>query len=122
MSYSLTMREQYIFVSRLVQILDNKFNLLGLKFGLSGIIGLIPGLGDIIDAVLSCYLILFAIRIKMPFYRIVQMMWNILVNLAIGAIPIIGDATYILRRVNLKNLKIINQYVPDSYKQTTQLA
>jgi hypothetical protein len=106
------MEKQYRFVSAFVQILDNQFNLFGIRFGLSGLIGFIPSLGDIIDALLSLYLILFAIKIRMPFYRILQMLWNILINLIIGAIPIIGDATYIIRRVNIKNLKIINQYIP----------
>ncbi len=109
------MEKQYRFVSAFVQILDNQFNLFGIRFGLSGLIGFIPGLGDIIDALLSLYLVLFAIKIRMPFYRILQMLWNILINLIIGAIPIIGDATYIIRRVNIKNLKIINQYIPPTF-------
>ena len=109
------MEKQYRFVSSLVQALDNQFNLFGIKFGISGFIGLVPGLGDMLNALLSLYLILFAIKIRMPFWRILQMVWNILVNLAIGAIPIIGDATYIIRRVNIKNLKIINQYVPPTF-------
>jgi hypothetical protein len=113
------MEKQYRLISSFVQILDNQFNLFGIKFGLSGIIGLIPGLGDMIDALLSLFLILFAIRIKMPFFRIIQMVWNILVSLIIGAIPIIGDATYIIRRVNIRNLKIINQYVPPTFLEKT---
>jgi hypothetical protein len=109
------MEKQYRFITSFVQVLDNQFKIFGIRFGVSGLIGFIPGLGDIIDALLSLYLILFAIKIRMPFWRILQMIWNILVNLAIGAIPIIGDATYIIRRVNMKNLKIINQYVPPTF-------
>lgn len=109
------MEKQYKFVVAFVNLLDNQFNFFGLRFGFSGLIGLIPGLGDMIDAFLSLYLIAFAIRIHLPFHRILQMLWNILINLVIGAIPIIGDATYIIRRVNIKNLKIINQYVPPTF-------
>lgn len=116
------MEKQYRLISSLVQMLDNQFNLFGLKFGFSGIIGIVPGLGDMLNAFLSLYLILFAIKIKMPFYKIAQMLWNILINLAIGAIPIIGDATYIIRRVNIKNLKIINQYVPPTFLEGKKIA
>ncbi len=112
------MEKQYRFVSSFVQVLDNQFNIFGIRFGLSGLIGFIPGLGDMIDALLSLYLIVFAIRIRMPVWRILQMLWNILINLAIGAIPIVGDATYIIRRVNIKNLKIINQYVPPTFLES----
>ena len=115
MSYKTIMKKQYQIISNLVNLLDNQFNLFGFRFGLSGVIGLIPGFGDILDAVLSFSLIFFAIKIGVPPLKIGQMIWNILVNFAIALIPVIGDATYVLRRVNIKNLKIINQYVPASF-------
>ncbi len=93
-------------------MLDNQFNFLGIKFGLSGIIGFIPGLGDIVDAALSLYIVWISVHLKVPGHKIAQMIWNVIINFAIAMIPVIGDATYILRRVNMKNLKIIEQYVP----------
>lgn len=106
------MEKHYKIVYQLANLLDNQFNFLGIRFGLSGIIGFIPGLGDIIDAALSLYIIWISIHLKVPGSAIAKMIWNVIVNFAIALIPVVGDATYILRRVNIKNLRIIEKYVP----------
>ena len=94
----------------LANLLDNQFSLAGIRFGFAAFLDLIPGIGDAIDALLSLYLVYIAIQMKIPFYRIVQMLANIGINFLIGLVPIIGDAAYILRRVNMKNLRILQKY------------
>lgn len=106
------MEKHYRIVYQLANLLDNQFNFLGIRFGLSGIIGFVPGLGDVIDAALSLYIIWISLHLKVPASAISKMVWNVIVNFAIALIPVVGDATYILRRVNIKNLKIIEQYIP----------
>jgi hypothetical protein len=94
----------------LTHVLDNQFAIAGMRLGLNSFLDLIPGLGDIVAALLSFYLVWIAIEMELPKFRIAQMLWNILVNFIIGLIPIIGDAVYIFRKANTKNLKILNQY------------
>ncbi len=94
----------------IANILDNQFSIAGIRFGLSAFIGMVPGIGDAIDALLSLYLVWIGVQMGMPFYRIGQMLWNIGINFLIGLVPVVGDATYILRRANMKNLKILQKF------------
>lgn len=91
-------------------LLDNQFALAGVRVGLNSFFDLIPGFGDIVAALLSLYLVWIAVQMELPKFKIAQMVWNILVNFIIGLIPILGDAVYIFRKANMKNLKILKDY------------
>lgn len=91
-------------------LLENKFKLFGFRFGLSAIIDLIPGLGDIVDLLLSLYIVWLATQLHLPLFRIIQMLWNVLLSFLVGLLPIIGDAGYIFYKPNLRNLRILEQY------------
>lgn len=98
------------FASLLANMLDNKFSLFGFRFGVSAVIDLIPGLGDILDALLSCFIVWIAIQMDIPKPEIGQMIWNILFSFLIGLIPLIGDAAYIFYKPNLRNITILKRY------------
>jgi hypothetical protein len=104
------MENQLHIASLLTNILDNQFNLFGFRFGVSAIIDLIPGLGDILDALLSFYIVWIAIQIHIPKTKTVEMIWNILFSFLIGLIPLVGDAAYIFYKPNLRNLKILKSF------------
>ncbi len=104
------MENQLHIASLLTNILDNRFNVFGFRFGVSAVIDLIPGLGDILDALLSCYIVWIAIQIHIPKTKIAQMIWNILFSFLIGLIPLLGDAAYIFYKPNLRNLKILKSF------------
>jgi hypothetical protein len=104
------MENQLHIASLLTNMLDNQFNVFGFKFGISAIIDLIPGLGDILDALLSFYIVWIAIQIHIPKTKTVQMIWNILFSFLIGLIPLVGDAVYIFYKPNLRNLKILKSF------------
>lgn len=94
----------------LSHVLDDQFALLGVRVGLNSFIDLLPGLGDIVAALLSLYLVWIAVEMGLPKLKIVHMLWNILINFLIGLIPVIGDAVYIFRKANMKNLRILQEY------------
>lgn len=104
------MKNQIYVASLLANILDNKFNLFGFRFGVSAVIDLIPGFGDILDALLSCYIVRLAIQMHITKTKIAQMIWNILFSFLIGLIPVLGDAAYIFYKPNLRNLKILKSF------------
>ena len=104
------MKKDVFFAKLLANLLDNSFHLFGLRFGVSAIIDLIPGLGDILDVLMSAYIIWLAIQYDLPNNKIAQMIWNSLFSFLIGLIPIIGDAAYIFYRPNLRNIRILKQY------------
>src|ERR1035437_939853 len=104
------MENQLYIASLLANILDNQFNVFGFKFGVSAIIDLIPGFGDILDALLSFYIVWIAIQMHIPKTKIAQMIWNILFSFLIGLIPLLGDAAYIFYKPNLRNIRILKGY------------
>jgi len=52
----------------------------GFRFGLAGIVGLIPGIGDLIDALVSFYIVKRAMLLGLPRIGVVQMMLNIAIE------------------------------------------
>jgi hypothetical protein len=63
----------------------------GFRFGLAGIVGLLPGAGDLIDAAISLYIVRRAIQLGIPRVAITRMMLNIGIEGAAGAVPFVGD-------------------------------
>lgn len=96
----------------LVNFLENRFRLLGIRFGFDPIIGLIPGFGDFISLLLSFYLIWIAVELKIPSSKITQMLFNILLDFLLGLIPVLGDFVDVVYRANTRNLAIIKKYKP----------
>jgi hypothetical protein len=78
-------------VEAVARWLDYVFQLPGgFRYGLSGIIGLIPGIGDILDAILSVYIILRAVQVGIPRVTIARMIVNVGIEAVGGALPFVG--------------------------------
>ena len=96
--------------TRLANLLDNSLQVGPYRFGLSGLINIIPGIGDVIDALLSLYLVWIAFQMEVPARIMLQMLGNIGINFVLGAVPVLGDLVYLVRKVNLKNLQLLQEY------------
>jgi hypothetical protein len=96
--------------THLANLLDNQFNIFGIRFGMNGIIGLIPGVGDFLVAVLSFYMVWIGLRMGLPLSALTEMIGNIAVNFFIGLLPVVGDAVDFFHKANLKNLKILKDH------------
>ncbi len=94
---------------RLARILDSQFNVLGFKFGLDPVIGLFPWIGDVISAGLSVYIIWIAQKAGVGSEKIGRMVGNILVDLLLGVVPIVGTIGDFFFKANLKNLEILEK-------------
>lgn len=77
------------------------------RVGLSAAVGLVPGVGDAVGAFLSAWIILGAIRHRVPLPRLIRMIANVIVDVLVGAIPVIGDIADILFKENLGNIQIL---------------
>ena len=89
----------------------------GFRFGFAGLIGLIPGLGDIIDALISLYVVVRAIQLRIPRVTIARMLVNIGLEAGIGAIPILGDLFVIGYKANRRNYQLLREHLLDSRRQ-----
>ncbi|HSX09931.1 MAG TPA: DUF4112 domain-containing protein [Candidatus Saccharimonadales bacterium] len=104
------MNAHLTFATTFAYMLDNLFGFGKFKFGLSTVFGLIPWLGDVIDALLSMYIVWIAVEMKAPKTIIARMIGNIAVNFVVGLVPVVGDSVYFLRKVNTKNVNLLKQY------------
>jgi hypothetical protein len=80
------------------------------RFGWDGLVGLLPGAGDVLTAVLSLFLLLHAVRIRMPGVVRVRMLFNVLIDLVIGAVPLVGDLFDFAWKANTRNLTLLERF------------
>ena len=104
---------------RVTDLLENKYSILGFRFGIEPILGLLPGLGDTLTFLLSFYLIYIAYLIKVPNNLLIKMLFYVVVDYVIGLIPIAGDFGDFLFRANIKNLKILEEYYYGKIQKST---
>ena len=103
--------ENHIKVASFVaNLLDNRFHFLGIRFGMNGVLGLIPGIGDIITGLLSFYLVWIGLKMRLPVSVLSEMMGNVITNFLIGLVPVVGDFVDFFHKGNLKNLKILKDH------------
>ena len=97
----------------LSRLLDNAFVLPGtnIRFGLDGIIGLVPGIGDLVTTALSSYIIWEARRLGLPGWKIARMIGNVAFDAAIGIVPLLGDAADVLFKANRRNMRILREHL-----------
>lgn len=93
-------------------LLDSAFRVPGtnLTFGLDPILGLIPGLGDLTSPLFAALLLLHAVRMRIPRVVQVRMLMNAAIDLAVGAIPFIGDFFDFGWKANVRNLALLERY------------
>lgn len=93
----------------LADLFDDRFRLpgTGRRFGLDGILGLIPGVGDAATGAISLYLATEAWRLGMPLTTILRMGVNVGIDTVLGAIPLLGDLFDFAWKANQKNVRLV---------------
>lgn len=96
-------------LDRLEHWLDDKFTLpvVGMKVGADGIIGLIPGVGDVFTTGLSAVFIADAVKMGARKSVIAKMAGNVAVDFVLGAVPLVGDLFDFVFKSNRANLKLL---------------
>ena len=104
----------------LAHVLDDCFRLPGtsIRFGLDGIIGLIPGLGDILAGLASCIIIVAAWFRGVPYVGLARMAVNVAVEVLVGTIPIAGDAFDIAWKANRRNYALMTRHLRQPRRHT----
>jgi hypothetical protein len=98
---------------RLSYLLDNSIPIPGTPFriGLDSIIGLIPGVGDLVGGAFSLYIILEAAKLGAPRSLLGRMGWNVAVDVLVGAVPLLGDLFDAGWKANVRNLALLERQV-----------
>jgi hypothetical protein len=98
-------------VRRFAVLLDNGIRIPGtrIRIGLDPILGLLPGLGDAAGAVLSTSIFAEGIRRGASRATLLRMAANIMLDLLLGAIPILGDVFDVVMKSNLRNVALLER-------------
>lgn len=83
----------------------------GFRFGLGPLIGLIPGIGDFADLILSFYVYRQAQKIGVDRRVKRQMISNMLIDFVMGLIPVVGDAFDAVFKANTRNTRLLRNYL-----------
>ena len=94
----------------LSRLLDTAFPIPGTRFriGLDGLLGLIPGIGDPLGAILSSYIVFAAARLGASQLTLLRMLGNVAIDGLVGAVPILGDVFDIAWKANVRNLALLH--------------
>lgn len=104
--------QDLVALRRFARLMDEAFEIPGTKyrFGVDAILGLIPGIGDVIGAVFSSWIIAGALRHRVPAMVILRMIANVAIDLVFGAIPVAGDVFDFLYEENMKNMRLLEKH------------
>jgi hypothetical protein len=82
-----------------------------IRIGADGAIGLVPGIGDAVSAVLGAYIVFEAHRLGLPGTKIARMLGNVALDGLVGAIPVLGDLFDLAFRSNRRNMRILREHL-----------
>ena len=89
-----------------------------IRIGLDGLIGLIPGLGDILAGIASFVIILAAWIRGVPWITLLRMMVNLGIEVVIGSIPLFGDVFDIAWKANRRNYQLMMRHIRQPHQHT----
>ena len=95
------------------RLLDIAFILPGtnIRYGIDGIIGLIPVVGDLIATALSLWLVREARALGAPWHITARMLGNVAIQGVVGVVPVAGDAFDVLFRANIRNVRMLRRWM-----------
>tara|TARA_R110001599_G_scaffold42358_2_gene127644 strand:+ start:819 stop:1244 length:426 start_codon:yes stop_codon:yes gene_type:complete len=93
------------------RMLDSQFSVMGVRFGVDSLLGLVPVAGDVATGIAGTYALATAIRLKLHPIAAVQIGWNLLFDTAVGAIPVLGDVFDFFFKSNTKNFRVIEKHL-----------
>ncbi|AUX42205.1 hypothetical protein SOCE26_036320 [Sorangium cellulosum] len=93
--------------------LDNSIRIpgVGYRVGYDAVIGLIPGVGDLVGLGLSVYIVLAATRYRLPASTLLRMVLNVGLETLIGTVPLVGDLFDAAYKANARNLGLLHAHL-----------
>jgi hypothetical protein len=98
-------------LAELAQLLDSKWGVLGFRFGIDAIAGLLPVVGDAATGLISAYIVYKAARLGAPRDVLGRMAANVVIDVAVGAIPVAGTVFDVFFKANNRNIKLLRAHL-----------
>ena len=107
-------------LEHLAGLLDDMFHIPGtkLRFGLDAIVGLIPGVGDMLSSLASFVIIFAAWKRGLPQVTIARMVANVAVDTIVGSMPLVGDLFDLAWKANRMNMRLLQRDAEVRHRQT----
>ena len=93
---------------------------LAIAFGFAGLIGMIPGIGDVIDAVLSLYIVMRAVQLGIPRVAIARMTVNVGIEALAGSVPFFGAIFDTVFKANRRNYQLLRSHLTQPARQRSR--
>ncbi len=99
----------------LARVMDSAIRIPGTQFriGMDALVGMIPGLGDVIGALVSGYIVVESARIGASRGTLMRMLANIGIEALVGAVPALGDLFDAAYRANDRNVRLLEEHVEE---------
>ena len=96
----------------LAKLMDAQFRIPGtnFRFGLDGLLGLIPGAGDLSTFAVSGYMVMILAQNGASGFVLARMVLNILIDAVFGSIPLLGDIFDVYFKANIRNIKLMEEH------------
>ncbi len=97
----------------LASVMDDRFAVPGtpIRFGWDAILGLFPGLGDVLTSLISLLIVHHAWRTGASPFTLARMVGNVAADFLIGAIPFVGDLFDVAFKANQRNARLLEQHL-----------
>ena len=110
---NLTREQRMARLDALAQLLDVAFIVPGtnIRYGIDGLIGLIPVIGDLITTAISLWLVREARALGAPWHVTARMLGNVALDGVVGMVPLAGDAFDVMFRANIRNMRLLRRWM-----------
>jgi hypothetical protein len=110
---NLTREQRLARLDALAKLLDVAFIVPGtnIRYGIDGLIGLIPVVGDIITTAISLWLVREARALGAPWHITARMLGNVALDGVVGIVPLAGDAFDVMFRANVRNVRMLKRWM-----------
>lgn len=88
------------------------------RVGIDPLLGLFPGAGDGLSVLFSVYIVLESMRFGLPKETLVRMVINLVLDSAVGSVPLLGDVFDVVWKANRQNLQLLEAHIERPKPQT----
>ena len=96
---------------RFSDLMDTRFRIAGVPFGLDSLLGIIPVAGDAVTGAAGLYALGTAARLKLPITAHIHIIWNLVVDVVLGSVPLAGDVFDFFFRSHRKNFRVVEKHL-----------
>jgi hypothetical protein len=109
----LTREQRLARLEAIGNLLDTAFIVPGtnVRYGVDGLIGLVPVVGDIITTAIALWIVREARALGAPRYLVARMLANVAVDGAVGIVPVVGDVFDVAFKANVRNIRLLRRWI-----------